>query len=270
MTAIRPAESVLERVGVACDVMAASARAQWMDMRSSPVMVILGFIQPVVLLLVSLLPQVDPPPAEIARIAFGVLLTSFWAATVWAGAGILWAERVLGTLGKALTGVRDPRLVIVGKSLGASVTSMAMAAATVTLTLIVLRRPVDLGPAAGWLVLGLIAVMLSGTAVGLLIGGIFVLTRYSIQISSALMYPILLVGGMLIPVTHLPSAVRWLSWFISLHWLQRYLTATAAGSPDLGALGLAVGLTVLYAAGGVLVFHRMLDAARRRGTLEII
>lgn len=250
------------------EVLGMSMRAQWADMLASPLVYLLGIVQPAVFLLITLSPQDDPSAAEATRVAFGVLLTAFWGATVWGGAGVLRRERMQGTLARTLSGVRDPQLVVLGKSLGASLISAGLVAATLVAVLAALRQPVQLA-GAGWLLLGLVVVLLSGTGAGMLLGCLFILSRYGPQLSSALMYPIYLLGGMLIPPDLLPEWLRWLSAAISLRWLQEFLVSAAAGRPNEAALITAVLLTALYTVVGVRLFRRLTDFARRQGSLDL-
>ena len=264
----RVAQSAAERWLATAEVVGTSIRAQWADMRTSPLAYLLGVVQPLVFLLVTLAPQTDPPAAEGTRAAFGVLLTAFWGSTVWSAAGILRRERTQGTLARTLAGVRDPRLVILGKSFGSSLVAVSLVTATVGGTLALLRQPVRLD-GGGWLLLGLLLVVLSGTGAGLLVGSLFVLSRHGPQLSSALMYPVYLLGGMLIPLALVPDWLDWLSWGISLRWLQQYLVAAAGGRPDLAALAAAAALTAGYAIAGAWLFRRITDLARRQATVEL-
>jgi hypothetical protein len=74
---------------------------------------------------------------------------------------------------------------------------------------------------------------------------------------------------MLVPLSLVPVQLRWLSAGISLRWLQEFFVSTAAGRPDLSDLGIAAMLTAAYAAGGVLLFHRTVDLARKKATLDL-
>ena len=97
----------------------------------------------------------------------------------------------------------------------------------------------------------------------------FVLTRYGPQVTAFLTFPVILLGGMLIPPEILPTPLTWVSALISLRWLQEYLVTSAAGSPNLAALGYAVVLTVGYAAAGIGLFGGIVDRSRREGTLDL-
>lgn len=268
MTGSRPA-GLSDRLVTGAGVFGISARTQWEETRTSPFVVLLNIVQPTVFLLISLLPQDRPGAAEATRVTFGVILTSFWGSTVWAAAGILRRERAAGTLARTLTGVHDPRLVVLGKSFGATAISLVSVTVTVTLLLLLLRQPVALG-GAGWLLVGAATVVVSGSAVGMLIGCLFVASRYGPQLSSVLMYPVFLLGGMLIPVSLIPAGLSWISWLVSLRWLQEFFVSSGSGSADLGALGAALLLTACYAVIGAALFARVVNAARREGSLDLL
>ncbi|GAA4952257.1 ABC-2 type transport system permease protein [Nonomuraea thailandensis] len=257
-----------EQVMAALDVLLISARMQVSEMRAMPAVVTFAFVQPTAFLLVALLPLTDSSPEKVTRIVIGVLLTSFWTSTVWGTAGVLRRDRSGGTLARSLTCVRDPRLMVIGKGLGYSLATIVLAGVTVTLVLLVLRQPVVVAHPV-WLLVGLVAVLLSGTAIGLLVGSIFVITRYGLQLSSALMYPMFLLGGMLIPLEMVPWGLRWISYGISLRWLQQFLAGAAAGRIDLVPLALAMGLTMGYGLLGSWLFQRTIRRTRKEATLEL-
>jgi ABC-2 type transport system permease protein len=257
-----------DRVAGGISVLAVSASMQISQTRASAQTVVFTFVQPAVLLVITILPLHHPSPARVSQTAVGVLLTAFWSATAWGSAGVLRRDRAQGTFARSLTAVSDPRLVVIGKGLGASLLAMVASLMTVAVMLAILRAPVAIAR-PGWLAVGLLSVVASGTAVGLLVGSVFVATRYGPQVSSALMYPVLLLGGMLVPISFLAPGVRWISDLISLRWQQQFLSDAGSGELRLGSLGLAVGLTAAYGVLGSLVFQRMLRRARKGADLDV-
>ncbi|OLF11718.1 hypothetical protein BLA60_12415 [Actinophytocola xinjiangensis] len=250
------------------EVLWTGARHQLQTMRVGwRVAVIVAAIQPVVFLLITLGAWPDGSAAATTRSATGVLLTAFWGATVWGGAAILRRERAEGTIGALLTGVRDPRLVLVGKAFGASLGSVATIMTTIALVLALLGRPVAVAE-PGWYAVGLLAVLASGTALGTLLSCLFLMTRHGPELSSALMYPVFLLAGLLIPVDMIPAWLRPAAWVVSLHWAQRFLTGSAQGAPDWPALGAVVLLTVGYLGAGIALFGRIGRLVRERGTVD--
>lgn len=244
------------------------ARMQIIELKSTWVVIAIAVIQPVAFLLIALVPSADRSASAATPIVLGVALSVSWSATAWGAASVLRRERAMGTLARALAGLVDARLIVLGKGLGASVASTVAGLLVVAVAVLALRQPIRLDN-PGCLLLGLLVLFASGSAVGLLIGSVFVLSRYGGQISAILVYPVLLLGGMLVPLSYLPAPVRALSWVFSLRWLQQFLASSAHGSPDWPALVVAVLLTAGYALAGAALFSVVARKARRDGTISL-
>ncbi len=252
----------------AANVLTASARHQMMVVRAHPLFLLGGVLQPSVLLLVVFFARGQPTGEQAARVATAVLLMAYWGSTVWQGAAILRRERLIGTLAHFMRGVRSPMLVLTGKALGASIAPALLTSVTVAVMMVLLRSPISVA-SPGWFVVGLVAAVLSGTALGTLLCSLFLLTRFGGQLSSALLYPVFLLAGLLIPVEFFPAGIRWLGWFVSLRWAQQFLVSASQGTPDFSALALLGLLMVVYAVAAVTSFRRIDHLARVRGTLEL-
>jgi ABC-2 type transport system permease protein len=249
-------------------VLATCARLAALELRSTWIVIAVVVLQPVAFLTVALLPSADRSPSHVTRVVIGVALSVSWSATAWGAASILRRERAMGTLARALAGLVDARLIVLGKGLGSAAASTAGGLAMVVAVTAVTRWPVSLSrPDA--LILGLLVLFVSGSAVGLLVGSVFVLTRYGAQISGLLTYPVLVLAGLLIPLSAIPEPIRSVSAVISLRWLQEFLTSSAAGDPHWTALGWACLLTMTYGVGGWLLFGRVARKARRDGTISL-
>ncbi|WP_255955796.1 ABC transporter permease [Streptomyces odontomachi] len=238
------------------------------EIRATPGMLVFLVVQPAALLLIVLHSSADTSPPAVSRAVFGTLLTAFWAVTIRGTAAVLARDRAQGVLGRAVTGARDARLIVIGKGLGAGLTGIVAIAATTLVVLLLLGLPVQLSH-PGWLAVGVAAVLVSGAAAGLLLACLFVLTRHAATLSTSVIYVVYLLGGMLVPDRMLPWAVRWLCYGISLRWLQEFLAGAATGTVDLRALVIALGLTVAYGVAGALLFERMVTRARAEATLDL-
>jgi ABC-2 type transport system permease protein len=243
--------------------LAESARLQFQLTRRYPMLILLNVVQPVALLLI-VMRSARPDPARTGDLLLSVLLTSFWASTIWAAGGILRRDQVIGTLARTLVNSRVGALVVVGRCLGAIVTSLVTLAVMGVLAVLVLGTPVVL-PAAPLLIAGFACLAVSGTALGLLIACVFLRTRHGVEITSALMYPVFIFGGLLIPTDIVPEGLRWLSWLVSLSWARRFMV-----DADPWAAAAFVLLTIGYAAVGLALFRRSLVHARVKGTLDLV
>jgi ABC-2 type transport system permease protein len=80
---------------------------------------------------------------------------------------------------------------------------------------------------------------------------------------------VFVLGGMLIPPDLIPLPLRWIPDVVSFRWIQSYVAADP-GTSDALAVGMAVLLTGLYAAAGVVLFDRLITRARRAATLDLV
>lgn len=241
---------------------------QIQEMRASQAALVIGVIQPAVLIVVTFGLHDRPDPEVATRLAAGVTLTVLWASTIWTAGGILRREVFQGTLAANVTGARSPYLVVLGKTAGATVASAGSILATTAVTVTALGMPVRLGRPA-WLVVCLLVTLASTSALGLLLSCLFLLTRHAHQLSSALMYPVFILGGMLVPTDILPQPARWVSALITLRWANEFLVAAASGRVEVAPGLVLLALTGCYAVAAVVVFGHVVNRARRDGVLDL-
>jgi len=246
------------------------AALQWRVLGTRVMNLVTGVVNPLMFTVILVLPRrATLTGADVTAQFTGIVLASLWAASMWSAMGILRRERQDGTLAATVTGVRDPLVVLLGKMSGAIVFDAALIAVSTLLGMSAFGAVPHVGDPAGFAV-GLVAVMLAGISAALLVGSALVVSRYGQQLTAALGPPVLLLGGMLVPLSALP---RWLSWpglALNLRWVQEFLRSAATGHADWAALGIALALSGAYAAGGIALFRRMLTRARREATLELV
>jgi ABC-2 type transport system permease protein len=250
-------------------VMLAAMGTQARSMRGSPVAAVLGIVQPAVFLIVAVRAgQALSAPAA-TRVVIGVGLTALWASTIWSAGGILAADRASGTLARTVTGLRSPSIVFLGRCLGATVRIATFVAVSTIGGAVLLGVPVQ-ARQPGWMLVGAVVVLLSGTALGMLLSCLFLVTRHAAAWSALLMYPVFIVGGLMIPQDLIPVELRGLSTLISLRWAAEFLATSAFGAPSWPALAKLVGLTCGYFVAALIVFRWLLLRARQNGTLDVV
>jgi ABC-2 type transport system permease protein len=257
---------VVERLLANAWVALGAMRAQNRAMRRSPFAVILGVVQPVVFLAVSSTAS-TVSPEQSARLVIGVGLTALWGSTIWSAGSILRDDRAQGTLARSLTGLRSPSVVFLGKCLGATirVTVIITVSTTVTAALLGFALPVQ---RPDLVLAGIVLVVLSGTGLGMLLSCLFLVTRHATAWSAALMYPVFIVSGMMIPLEYIPPGLRGVSAVISLRWAAEFLATSGAGTPVWSTFAALVLLTASYFVVALLAFRSFLHRARRDGTLD--
>lgn len=111
-------------------------------------------------------------------------------------------------------------------------------------------------------------VAMTGTA--LIMAGLFVLARSARTFQNSLSYPFYVLGGVLVPVSFLPSWLQPLSSGIFLSWSADLLRDSLEAAP-VGSAGTRVAMILALggagAAVGGVVLHVILRRVRRTGTL---
>jgi ABC-2 type transport system permease protein len=245
--------------------LATAAAMQARQQGFNPGVIVLGVLQPVVFLTITLR---TAAPGSAERITVAVMLTVLWNTTVWVAGGILRGEQRQGTLAATVTGAYPGYLILFGKCLGALAHACVVIGAATAATLLATRTTVTVHR-PGWAALGAVLALISGTVLGTLLACLFIRTQHGPQLSGALMYPVYLLGGMLVPAGFLPEPFRWLSAVISLRWASEFISHAAAGRVEYAELAALAGLTVGYAVVSVRLFTAVVDHARREGRLAL-
>lgn len=113
------------------------------------------------------------------------------------------------------------------------------------------------------------ATVVSIGALGFLFAVLFVRFRQAWALGNMFEYPVWLVCGFLVPLSLFPGWVRPISWLLAPTWGVAAIRGAALGGSPWRDIALALALGAAYTALGVLVVHRLLDAARRRATLSL-
>lgn len=263
-----PRATVWRRAGAALDVAVESALLQ-IRTQQHPANAILGIVQPASFLLIAAFASRRTDRIDLSEAALGAALVALWGATIWSAGSILRGERWQGTLPQILARPAGLAPVLIGKTLGSTLRSSLYIGVTIAVTAAALGHPISIARPLPFAA-ALLAVLASALVLGLLLSCLFVLTRAAGRISEALMYPIFILGGLLVPLSLLPEWVRPLSTVVSLRWGGELLRAGAGGEPQAGRAWLLLALTTLgYAVLARLVFGRVLDRARKEGTLDL-
>jgi ABC-2 type transport system permease protein len=264
---LRPRISLWERLATTATVAFAAATVQ-IKTQQHPSNVIQGVVQPSSFLLIAVLAR-RTGAIDVSTAALGAALVAIWTATIWSAGSILRAERWQGTLSQIMSRPTGLGTVLVGKTAGATLRSTLFIAVTISVTALALGDPIRIARPVPFLA-ALAAVLVSAVTLGLLLSSLFVLTRAAGRISEVLMYPVFILGGLLVPVALLPGWLQPLSTVVSLRWGGELLKASALGSGQSAKAWLALALTT--AVYGVLArasFSRVLTRARQEGTLDL-
>ena len=209
----------------------ASAKIQLLIVAKRPMNIATGIITPWMFLSLFLIPRIgNLNQDQITHAISATITASFWAASIWSGAGIIRREKWMGTLGHTLSGLLSPMAAILAKMLGAVAYDVTLITiSTTSFCLINSRNPFHLTNAFGT--------------------------------------PMLLLGGLLIPPSYLPPVVSWVSALINLYWLRQFLSSLTT-TPDWSSLLIGCLVSICYLLGAWLCIRHMVTRAKVRGTFE--
>lgn len=115
----------------------------------------------------------------------------------------------------------------------------------------------------------ILATCLASVGTAMLMSGVISLSRARDVLQNSLSYPFYILGGIVFPLTVLPAWVRPFSHLVFLSWSARLLRDSVHGTAHDWPLALAAILALGTAAlaGGMWLTHRLVNLARRKGTV---
>lgn len=266
MTAVRAPRLVAKPSSAA--VLLAGARQQARTIVESPFIVVAGVVQPAVLTAMTLL-AAEGRGLDSSAVGLGSGLIALWGVTVWTAGQILRRELWQGTLAAILMRPVDLRLVLAGKCLGGTIVAVTAISLSVGVTSLLVGEPLRVGSPLAFGAT-LLATIVAAGVLGMGMNSLFLLSRAAPRIAEAILYPVFILGGLLVPLELLPALVRPLAWALPLYWGGELLRDAAAGSPQAWSDWAALGsTTALYGLLGRVAFTRVLERARKAGTIDL-
>jgi ABC-2 type transport system permease protein len=249
-------------------VLAASARNEALVLLRSPFVFVVVLLQPIVFTSIALAGVRGPASASASQTLLGVGLLAMWASTVWTAGLLMRREQWQGSLVTLAYQPADLRLVVLGKCAGAVAVSFVFVVVAVAGTAVLLRIPVSVarpGPYA----LVIAATLCSVVVLGFAFSCVFVMSRAAVRIIEAILYPVFILGGLLLPLEMLPAFAQVVAYGLSLYWGGSLARAAAAGAAtDPLAWAMLAATTATYAAVALAAFRTVMRRARELGTLD--
>ena len=200
----------------------------------------------------------------------GAGMMGIWNNNLWSSGEIVNHERGSGTLSLLIASPTSLLLVLFGKSLANAVTSIIAMGMTFATGAIVYHLSLGINDPFGFL-MGLILTVVALTCLGLVLGSLFVLTRYTAYVMNVAYYPIYLLSGLAVPLTILPIWMHPLSDALAPTWGNLILNQAAGSLPGnpLGSSLWLIGLSVIYLLIALGLYKRVEYRARQAGNLEM-
>ncbi|RKN04257.1 ABC transporter permease [Streptomyces radicis] len=204
-------------------------------------------------------------------VMFGSGMSGMWVATAFSSAGDLGRERGYGTIQPVLASGVPLWVVSAGRACGALALSVVPVVTSTLASVFVFRTPVPDELSVVGMLLGVAAFGIGCHSFGLVLGHLFLLSRRTVVLQNFLEWPLIIVSGVIVPLTALPTGVRWFSAVLPMRWgteaAERSFSEGVIPWPLLGA---AVGIAAIYFAAAVALSHAIERRVRTTAGLEVI
>ncbi len=200
--------------------------------------------------------------------SLGAAVMGIWSTTSTSAGNALARERWHGTLELLVAAPAHFSLVVLPVTIAMATIGIYSMTATLLWGRFVFGIELRVEfPAA--FVLAVPATVVSIGALGFLFAVLFVRFRQAWALGNMFEYPVWLVCGFLVPLSLFPDWVRPISWVLAPTWGIAAIREAALGGSPWDDIGAALLLGTAYTLAGILVIHRVLDAARAKATLAL-
>ena len=207
-------------------------------------------------------------PQTLLYASLGSAVAGIWSMAAIDVTGAIQRQRWWGTL-ELLVGAPVPfALILLPMAIAIASAGIYALATTLVWGRLVYGIPLPLEHPLAFVVA--VAVTIASLGVlGFALSMVLMRFRTAGWIGNSLEYPVWIVSGLLFPIAVLPAWSHPISWALAPTWGMRALLHSALGGHPWREVGLCAGLAVVYAALGVALLERFLDAARERATLSL-
>jgi ABC-type polysaccharide/polyol phosphate export permease len=209
-------------------------------------------------------------PGTLFYASLGAAVYGIWSSTLFGSGGAIQWQRWQGTLELIVSAPTAFILVMLPLTLATS----AIGAYSLTATLIwgrlafgvpfTIEHPLAFAAAIPVTILGL-------GLLGLVFASTFVLYRHANSLSNMLEWPVLLVTGLLLPVSQLRGWTHPIAWTLAPYWGINAIRSAALGIGWSAwvNIGITLGLAAVYLVLGALCLRYFEVAARKNATLSL-
>ncbi len=208
-------------------------------------------------------------PGTLLYASLSAGLMGIWTSTLFGSGGVISWQRWEGTLEPIVAS--PPPLILIMFPLTLATATIGIYSLTATLLWgrIVFGIPLEFAhPVTFALAVGV--TILSLGALGIVIGGSFVLYREANALSNMLEFPVWIVTGAIVPLALLPGWVHYISWVLAPTWGFRAIRTATFGGNAWPAFGVLFLLFVVYLAVGQWFIDQFERRARERATLSLV
>jgi ABC-2 type transport system permease protein len=212
--------------------------------------------------------QAGQKPGTLFYASLGAAVDGIWSATLFGSGGALQWQRWQGTLEVIVSAPAPFMLVLLPLTLATSTIGVYSLASTLFWGWAVFGIPFQIDQPLAFAV-AVPATILGLGLLGLVFASTFVLYRHANALSNMLEWPVLLVTGMLVPLSLLPAWSHWISWMLAPTWGVQAIRQAALGGTPWPDIGMTIALGAVYLVIGTVFLRNFERMARKRATLSL-
>lgn len=237
------------------------------EARRSPVLLVHGFVQPLVIVSLVLYTRPVTQPEYVGQVLAGATTLSLWTVVLWSSGTMLLRDRMAGALATIMARPFPLTAILLGRTLFVALSAIGSNGLVILLVTRTRGGPPPALPPPGTLLV--LAGMAAGSAacLGVLLGAVVLVSRGAAMVIDTFVYVVFVLGGLLIPVGLLPAMLRWPAEAVSLHHVAAMVASRHLDPEQVLAVA---GLSLAYLGAGIMVMRVAARRARREGTLDLI
>jgi ABC-2 type transport system permease protein len=200
--------------------------------------------------------------------SLGAAVYGIWSSTLFGSGGGLQWQRWQGTLEVIVSTPAPFILVLLPLTLATSTIGLYSLASTLFWGWAVFGIPFQIAQPLAFAV-AVPATIIGLGLLGLVFASTFVLYRHANALSNMLEWPVLLVSGMLVPLSLLPTWSHWISWALAPTWGVQAIRQAALGGTPWPDIGMTLALGAIYLVVGTIALGNFERRARKEATLSL-
>lgn len=195
----------------------------------------------------------------------------FWGSICFSSASDIDREKWMGTLPVIFVSPVGFENIIIGKILGNTIWGIFSVFLNMVTVYIFFDIPIKFSN-FNFFVLIFILMILSMIALGFMLCGLFTLSRKVRLFMNLIEYPIIILTGMVFPISIFPNFIQIISHILSPTWAMKGFRLAVLGGTKEEMIFVALGLlvvTIIYFSISILSFRKITEKCVINGTLEV-
>ncbi|MGX7112670.1 ABC transporter permease [Gemella cuniculi] len=201
----------------------------------------------------------------------GAGISTFWGSICFSSASDMDREKWLGTMPIIFTSPIGFENIIIGKIIGNTLWGIFSFCLNMLTVKILFNIPIVFANFS-YFILITVLMIISMVAIGFMMAGLFTLSRKISLLMNVIDYPIIILAGMIFPISIFPRFVQYISYLLSPTWAMKGFKLAIQGGSNDQLLKIAIVLifiTVIYFIISIVSFRKIKKLCVINGTLEV-